>query len=162
MDVILSLVSFKCFPILLYGLESVTLQKQQKLNLAYVYNAVFAKLFSTFDKGVIAHCQYYTGYLPFLLKLDLRKLNFLCALSCNASSTAGNLFQWLGQDEFKNLALKYNYNVNISRKKLTHTAWTLFKRQLLITWLKHNINIIFVWFWLIIVEICLVSLSSPF
>ena len=64
-QVALSLTAAKCFPILTYGLEAITISKSQLSNMCFVYNAIFVKLFSTFDKLIIEQCQYHTGVLPF-------------------------------------------------------------------------------------------------
>ena len=64
-QVALSLTAAKCFPILTYGLEAITISKTQLSKLCVVHNAIFVKLFSIFDKLIIEQCQYHTGVLPF-------------------------------------------------------------------------------------------------
>jgi len=63
-NVVLSLIQSYCIPILLYGLESVSVNKTDRVRLENPYTMVFNKLFGyfgTFNKDVISECQYYTG-----------------------------------------------------------------------------------------------------
>jgi len=79
--VVLSLVAAYCTPVLLYGLEAVTLNKTERTRLNNPFNMVFSKLFGTFNKEIIKSCQYYCGYLPFDLLLDMKILRFLKKIS---------------------------------------------------------------------------------
>ena len=54
--------------------------------MCFVYNAIFVKLFSTFDKLIIEQCQYLTGVLPFQYRLDQIRINFLFSLSDSLAS----------------------------------------------------------------------------
>ena len=108
LSVALSLVSSKCFPILTYGLESVKLFKAQLSNLCYVYNAIFSKLFATFDQKVIEQCQFYTGILPLNYQLDLMRLNFFRNLKNEHVSPANLIFNMFGCDDFDAICEKYH------------------------------------------------------
>src|SRR5271155_1978037 len=52
-SLILSLASTNCFPILLYGLEAMHLNKTQINSLTYAFNSIFYKLFHTFHQDTI-------------------------------------------------------------------------------------------------------------
>jgi len=81
-QVTLAIIFFKCVPILLYGLESVSLTKAQYSNIDFVYNTIYTKAFHTFDRNIIQKCQYYSGYLPASTLMDSRKFKFLTDI-CN-------------------------------------------------------------------------------
>ncbi len=132
LTVALSLTAAKCFPILLYGLETVKLYKSQLSNLSYVYNAIFSKLFSTFDQKVIEQCQFYMGILPLQYRIDLMRLNFLDALKNQAlyASPANTLFITLENDEYEILCVKYNIPFNANAAARTKLFWTFFTEKL--------------------------------
>ena len=56
-EVILQIISSKCLPILMYGLEALPLQKNQLNSLDFVTNRLFMKLFRTTDIRIISLCQ---------------------------------------------------------------------------------------------------------
>jgi len=53
-EVILQIISSKCMPILMYGLETLPLQKNQLNSLDFVTNGLFMKLFRTTDIRIIS------------------------------------------------------------------------------------------------------------
>ena len=53
-EVILQIISSKCMPILMYGLEALPLQKNQLNSLDFVTNRLFMKLFRTTDIRIIS------------------------------------------------------------------------------------------------------------
>ena len=53
-EVILQIISSKCLPILMYGLEALPLQKNQLNSLDFVINRLFMKLFRTTDIRIIS------------------------------------------------------------------------------------------------------------
>ena len=73
----LSLTSTFCNPILLYGLESLNINKYDTNRLSFPFDSVFKKLFSSFNKDVITLCQFYLGYLPLKFEIDKKNLAFL-------------------------------------------------------------------------------------
>jgi len=56
-EVILQLISSKCIPILLYGLEVLPIQKYQLNSLDFVINRFFMKLFKTSNIRIVQLCQ---------------------------------------------------------------------------------------------------------
>jgi len=56
-EVILQLISSKCIPILLYGIEVIPTQKYQLNSLDFVVNRFFMKLFKTINIRIIQLCQ---------------------------------------------------------------------------------------------------------
>lgn len=94
--------------------------------MCFVYNAIFVKLFSTFDKLIIEQCQYHTGVLPFQYRLDQMRINFLFSLSDSLSSPANVLFMLLGNHELEILCVKYKIKSDSTHSNRTYRIWTAF------------------------------------
>jgi len=126
--VVLSLVAAYCTPVLLYGLEAVTLNKTERTRLNNPFNMVFTKLFGTFNKEIIKSCQYYCGYLPFDLLLDMKILRFLKKIFgfCVYNMSLFSLFKISGEDEFLTLAAKYNIVLSDSDRAIKRKIWHVF------------------------------------
>jgi len=56
-EVVLQLISAKCMPILLYGLEAFSLYNYQLKSLDFVINRFFMKLFRKSNMHVVLNCQ---------------------------------------------------------------------------------------------------------
>jgi hypothetical protein len=128
---VLSLLASKCTPILTYSLESICLQKSVLDNMCYVSNAIYSKIFKTFDKKIIEYCRWIFGYLPLAMDLDLKRLNFLFNLSEGYNvncSPATLLFYLIAQQDLINLCDKYNISMNrtCSFRDRRNAVWTVF------------------------------------
>ena len=110
--------------ILKYELEAITISKSQLSNMCFLYNDIFVKLFSTFDKLIIEQCQYHTGVLPFQYRL--MRINFLFSLSDSLSSPANVLFKLLGNHELEILCPKYKIKIDSTHANRTYRIWTAF------------------------------------
>jgi hypothetical protein len=126
--ILLHLMSTQCSPILTFGLETLQLKKQSVDNLNYVHNAMFSKLFMTFDKTVIEQCHYYTGYLPLYLSLDLKRLKFLSTLSTSAHSPACYLFNWFGKEDFTKIVTKHSLS-SVPKLHWESVVWRNFQHK---------------------------------
>ena len=102
-NVLLSLLYTKCIPALTYAMEAISLNKTLTNNLSHVYNSIFFKIFSSFDKDVIKQCQYYCGYLPFSYYYTIKRLKFLAALKDATDSLPSFLLKWVGKREMISL-----------------------------------------------------------
>ena len=60
--VIIELVSKKCLPILLYGLEACPLNKANKSSLDFMLNRFFMKLLNTGNIDFVEECKLYFGF----------------------------------------------------------------------------------------------------
>lgn len=80
--VIISLVESYCIPILLYGLDCIELTKSLIQSLENSYSQLYSKLFHTFNKNIITHCQFYSGQVPVELKIANRRFSFLRKICC--------------------------------------------------------------------------------
>jgi len=76
-EVVLHLISTKCIPILLYGLESFSLYQYQLNSLDFVINRFFMKLLKTSDINVVAECQELFGFDLPSVQLACRRKKFL-------------------------------------------------------------------------------------
>jgi len=75
--VVLHLISTKCIPILLYGLESFSMYQYQLKSLDFVINRFFMELFKTSDIHVVAECQELFGFDLPSVQLARRRKKFL-------------------------------------------------------------------------------------
>ena len=101
-------------PLLGYGIESFNVREADYNCLDSAYNAAFAKIFSSYDKGIIRSCQFYCGCLPFRLKTDIKRLKFFAKLSSIRNNSISGLFMMCGKHEFSCLLKKYNLCVNLN------------------------------------------------
>ena len=76
-DVILSLIKSYRLPVLLYGVESVALNRAELTRLAHPMQTVFTKIFKTYNKDILNQCHYFMGCLPVNYIADERTLLFL-------------------------------------------------------------------------------------
>ena len=72
-----------CVPLLSYGTESFNVKQADYNYLGSAYDAVFAKIFTSYDKNIIRNCQFCCGLLPFSLRIDIRRLKFYAKLNSN-------------------------------------------------------------------------------
>ncbi len=119
----LSLTESKCFPILTYGLESLSLNRTQLSSLCYAYNAIFVKVFSTFDRNIIEQCQFYTGILPLQYRYDLMRINFLFTLNCISASPANTIFNLFGFEDLVTLCEKYGISHDSLPASRSRIVW---------------------------------------
>jgi len=127
---ILSIAASNCIPILTYGLDACHISKAQLKSFEYTFQSVFCKIFKTFDKNVITQCQYYTGYLPGRLALDLIKLRFLNKLKTDTDSPPGFMMQVAGGEECCALEAKYSVNLPVSNTLLKYKVWNYLQQEL--------------------------------
>ena len=84
-EVIIHLLTTKCVPILLYGLEACPVKTRDKKSLDFSINRIFMKLFRTGSITIVEQCQALFGFIPVSYSLDLRKLAFLEKF-CNSTN----------------------------------------------------------------------------
>jgi hypothetical protein len=86
-DTILYLLTTKCLPKLLYGLEVIPLTRSQMNNLEFVIRGIFMKIFKTKCLDIITEClkcfDFDIGQI-----IETKKANFIKKLKKNASSNA--------------------------------------------------------------------------
>jgi hypothetical protein len=129
---VLALLASKCTPILTYSLEAICLQKSALDNICYISNAIYSKIFKTFDKSIIEHCRWNLGYLPLAMDLDLKRMNFLNNLSNGYDlncSPAILLFYLIAQKDLSTLFDKYHITLNrpSSFKGRKNAVWAAFQ-----------------------------------
>ena len=129
-SLVLSLAATNCVPILLYGMEACSVTNAQIHSLEHAYNAIFFKVFRSFDAQVIMHCQFYTGFLPLRKALDLLTLRFLNTLQADKNSLTGFLSRTVGAEEVRTLRDKYNIGAIISHAGTKKRIWEVFTDEL--------------------------------
>lgn len=76
-EVILHLISSKCLPCLLYGLDVCPANRSEVNSLEFPFTRVLMKLFKTKSKDVVNQCQEFFGLLTVAELIRRRKLRFL-------------------------------------------------------------------------------------
>ena len=127
---VLSLAATNCVPILLYGLDACSLTNAQLSSLEHAYNAVFFKVFKSFDAHVILNCQFYTGFLPLRKALDLLKIRFLVNLLADKNSLTGFLCRTVGAEVLRMLREKYNIDVTLTHAGIKKRIWEVITEEL--------------------------------
>ena len=72
---LISLIKTFCFPILLYGLVGITLNKTVYTALNSALFVACGKIFATYNKSIILQSLFYLYTLPLDMQIDLNKLN---------------------------------------------------------------------------------------
>jgi hypothetical protein len=76
-EVIVSLLSQKCIPILLYGTESCPILSRHKQSFEFSITKIFMKIFKTRSSLIVKHCQDASGFLTISKQIDYRTASFL-------------------------------------------------------------------------------------
>ena len=113
-SLVLSLMMTKCSPILQYNLEAITLSDSSLSHLCFVSNTIYTKIFKTFDKRVIAECQWHFGHLPLSFDIDLKRMNFLHKLLSMEQSPAHLILKLVAGNDLTLLCNKYNIKIDAS------------------------------------------------
>ena len=127
-SVALSLIAAHCNPLLLYGTESIRLNKAQMNSISYPFNSAYMKLFKSFDINIITACQFYCGQLPLDYIIDWRTLKYYSKLSLfDYNSPACVLFKWFGVEELSMITAKYGILNTDSLNMYNIKIWNSFK-----------------------------------
>jgi len=89
-----------------------------------VYSHVYFKLFHTFDRSTVAHCQYYMGQLPIELKIVMRKLKFFQQIKRSQNCTLKALS--LNDNEINSITCKYG----MGKESWKLSMWKYFETNL--------------------------------
>ena len=130
--VILSLVRSYCLPVLLYGIEALTTNAKLLNCLDNAFRTIFAKIFLTFDKNVLANCQFFCGVLPLCYTLDCRAFTFYKRLKYNANECVNLHFMRTGNKIFEHLLKKYDLPLSAGVSNLRSIMWTEFENSLVV------------------------------
>ena len=132
--VLYSLLNSFCTPILLYACEALYWNNKSIKSMENAYSQTFFKMFNSYDKNIIKHCQFYMGCLPICYLIDLRKLKFLYNLLATHFTTVPlsamhHLAKWTDSD-FDILRLKYDIAVNLKPFNYKQIVYQCFKASL--------------------------------
>ena len=130
LNVSLSILFAKCVPVLMFGLEAITVTSKDIAHLGNIFNSIFFKLFRTFDRDIIMQCQYYCGYLPFYYRFVSRKLSFLNNIRLGPDSSVKFLLHSVGQEEFRKLLTIHNIDIRARFCNFNKAMWICFKNKI--------------------------------
>lgn len=88
--VLISLINSYCLPLLLYGIESLSVTEKIIKTLDNAYRSIFYKIFGANDDNSIKLCQFYCGVLPLRKIIDMRVFEFYKSVVRNVNEC--NLF----------------------------------------------------------------------
>jgi len=97
-----------CLPILLYGLEAVTMSNANLRTLYVAWKTAPYKIFKLNNDANLLYTQYCFGVLPINVVLDLRKLCFLSKQRCHSISVHNVFYDMFGYYEFNRLCSVYS------------------------------------------------------
>ena len=126
-SVILSLVNSFCLPVLLYGIEAMSMNVKIRNALHNAFRTIFVKIFASFDHNVILNCQYFCGILPLCYRLDMRVIEFFKDLMNTTNVYLKFHFLRTGNKMLKELLKKYNVESMISTFQLKYIMWKHFE-----------------------------------
>jgi hypothetical protein len=106
-EVILSLLSTKCLPSLLYAVEACPLNSRDKRSLDFTVNRTLMKLFQTSSMSVIEECQRYFNFLPIKSLIDIKIAKFMQKFSASENCIC-NLFSCEAVRQLNNVRYAYN------------------------------------------------------
>ena len=128
-NVILSLVNAYCLPVLLYGIEAMTITVKLSNCLDNAFRNVFAKIFYTYDKSTITNCQYYCGTLPLCYRIDMRSFEFFNGVKTSFNECLKFHFFRVGVKELVKLQKKYDISSDVTCSQFRHVVWTGFEKM---------------------------------
>ena len=127
---VLALVRASCFPILLFGLEAVSLSHSDLNNLAFAYNNIFFKLFHVKDISTIEQCQYFCNFWPLRLLHDFRRFSFLSQYFEREGGCSIGSPDYPDYLELIDIAKKFKFNFSDSKPCLKFKVWNYLESSL--------------------------------
>ena len=97
-----------CLPILLYGLEAVTISNANRQTLYVTWKTALYKIFKLNDEVSLLYVQYCLGILAISYEFDLRRLCFLFKQSTHIISVHNIFYDVFGFFEFNELCSVYS------------------------------------------------------
>jgi hypothetical protein len=132
LNLLLSLIDTFCIPVLLYGLDAVTLMKSDRSTIDFVYSTVFCKLFHVKENNTIKLCQFFSGCLPPSYRLDIRRLNFFHGLNKSVlkDSLPSLLFLIADIEDYNSLVNNYSISDKDNIWKVKSKVFDCFKTDI--------------------------------
>ena len=123
------LVTTIALPILLYSIETMSLNQTQLLAIEHPWTRTFMKLFSTFDINIVKQCQHYCGSLPITYQYALRKMSFLLSLNMIDNNLLNLIADMNNITEISVIAAKFNCDPMIFMNNYRKIINEQFKRE---------------------------------
>jgi len=130
-SVTLHLIASIAFPILMYSLEALALNRTDLLSLEHPWTKCFEKLFTTFDSTVVKNCQYYSGYLPLKYCYCKQTALFLIKLAYWSNLILRMLYNNVSSEDFSKIGLLCKCSVDQLNSDITKTVYQQFQRDIL-------------------------------
>ena len=114
--VLIQLFNSYCKPLLCYGLECCQLiASSYNSRISFAWNSIIWKLFFIkYSNTCINDILRYSGCLPVLIDLDIRKYAFLCKTLTSDNAVLVNLFHLFGKSELSTLSDAYGIQADYS------------------------------------------------
>jgi len=129
-ELLVSLLSSFCVPIMLYGLVSVTLNNHIVKSLDSVWCQALGKIFGTYAKTILNECQFYCGILPLSHRLNLNKINFYSKLRLFTNIHTIICLRMVGQSEYDFLTAKYSVTTFDNRVAIKKKIFANFEESI--------------------------------
>ena len=120
--VLLNLFNAYCKPFIMYACESVALTKSEYARLSNAWNSIFWKLFKVNDPNCINDILRFTGNLPVLMDIDVRRFSFLSKLVYTDNSVLQSLHNMFAKTEMERIAKVYNLPKDCSAGKFKNAV----------------------------------------
>ena len=107
-NLLLSLISSFCVPIMLYGFIGIKLSKDMYKAINSSLFIAFGKIFSTYNNLILRQCLFYMDVLTLDLQLNFNKINWFKKTDKCSNMHLISLMIKVGRTEFEYLCDKYN------------------------------------------------------
>ena len=125
LSVLSSLVEKCCIPCLLYASESVKWNISMMKSFENAHAQFFFKVFHTFDKSIVASCQFFMGILPIEIQIVKRKLKFLNNIIKKSQNCILRTL-CISDNELHDINIKYSIN---NYENWNSSLWKYFERN---------------------------------
>jgi hypothetical protein len=128
---LLTLIMSKSLPKLLYGVEATGVSMSELKSLSHAYNGIFAKIFNSWNKDIIAACQYYTGCLPIEYRCAALRFTFFNKANSKSSIELKQYFDVFHCHELNKIGQDYSFRICDSSAVIKDKCWAHLKNKLL-------------------------------
>jgi hypothetical protein len=124
-----------CLPILLYGLESLTVTKSYLNSIQFCWDRVLFRIFKISSRDNVNYVLYCTGILPLPYQIDLKKLRFYRVHCLRASDNMAVNIVWhvlisTSRRTVDTLLTEYDVLRSGSDASYVRAVWTKFSLEL--------------------------------
>lgn len=129
-DVLLKLIKTQAIPSLIYGISAATLTSSDLKSFTHAYDSIFAKIFHSHNKNIIAYCQWYCGFWPFHILNEYHRFCFLNNLVKSNSLNNKTDVDSMDYFEYLNIMNKYGIDPKDTNAKIRFRFWKFCENSL--------------------------------